>query len=172
MRLVADELRARIVETLTRHTHLTIAAVDIVIDDVFLPERTTDEHRRPTLAEPDRPAAAGRRRDRRVRRAPAVESTVRAVAAELDWAESTGLVHVHRSAGIVAVTAKVATDLDGSTPEILARAAEALKARVEQGADDGDGGTGEGERVDGERTETLVTVTAHLVDLPSSHASV
>ena len=37
MRLVADELRARIVETLTRHTHLTIAAVDIVIDDVLLP---------------------------------------------------------------------------------------------------------------------------------------
>lgn len=99
---------------------------------------------------------------------PAVESTVRAVAAELDWAESTGLVHVHRSAGIVAVTAKVATDLDGSTPEILARAAEALKARVEQGADD----AGEGEGVDGERAETLVTVTAHLVDRPSGPASV
>lgn len=99
---------------------------------------------------------------------PAVESTVRAVAAELDWAESTGLVHMHRSAGIVAVTAKVATDLDGSTPEILARAAEALKARVEQGADD----AGEGEGVDGERAETLVTVTAHLVDRPSGPASV
>lgn len=99
---------------------------------------------------------------------PAVESTVRAVAAELDWAESTGLVHVHRSAGIVAVTAKVATDLDGSTPEILARAAEALKARVEQGADD----AGEGAGVDGERAETLVTVTANLVDRPSGPASV
>lgn len=99
---------------------------------------------------------------------PAVESTVRAVAAELDWAESTGLVHVHRSAGIVAVTAKVATDLDGSTPEILARAAEALKARVERGADD----VGVGAGVDGERAETLVTVTAHLVDRPSGPASV
>jgi hypothetical protein len=41
MRVVADALRARIVETLTRHTHLTITAVDIVIDDVFLP-RTDD----------------------------------------------------------------------------------------------------------------------------------
>ena len=105
---------------------------------------------------------------------PAVESTVRAVAAELDWAESTGLVHVHRSAGIVAVTAKVATDLDGSTPEILARAAEALKARVEQGADDaGEGASaGAGEGVAGDRAETLVTVTAHLVDRPSGPASV
>lgn len=101
---------------------------------------------------------------------PAVESTVRAVAAELDWAESTGLVHVHRSAGIVAVTAKVATDLDGSTPEILARAAEALKARVERGADDV--GVDEGAGVDGDRAETLVTVTAHLVDRPSGPASV
>jgi len=105
---------------------------------------------------------------------PAVESTVRAVAAELDWAESTGLVHVHvhRSAGIVAVTAKVATDLDGSTPEILARAAEALKARVERGADDVGVDEGAGAGVDGDRAETLVTVTAHLVDRPSGPASV
>ena len=83
---------------------------------------------------------------------PAVESTVRAVAAELDWADSTGLVLVDRSEGLVAVTAHVATDLDGSTPEILGRAAEALRTRLE--ADDGG--------------QTLVTVTAHLVDRPDA----
>jgi hypothetical protein len=83
---------------------------------------------------------------------PAVESTVRAVAAELDWADSTGLVHVARSEGLVTVTAHVATDLDGSTPEILGRAAEALRARLESAEGD----------------QTLVTVTAHLVDRPAA----
>jgi uncharacterized alkaline shock family protein YloU len=33
---VADELRTRITETLTRHTGLTVTRVDVLVDDVFV----------------------------------------------------------------------------------------------------------------------------------------
>ena len=36
---LSDELRARIVETLARHTELNVVAVDVTIDDVYLPRR-------------------------------------------------------------------------------------------------------------------------------------
>lgn len=87
---------------------------------------------------------------------PPVESTVRGVAAELDLAESTGLVHIDRSEGLLVVTAHVATDLDEPTPETLARAADAIRSRVTSGADG----------------ETLVSVTAHLVDAPGPSSPV
>lgn len=81
---------------------------------------------------------------------PVVESALRGVAADLHLAESTGLVRIERAEGLVWVTAHVGTDIELSTPESLTRASDALRshlATVSLGHD-----------------ETMVAVTAHLVD--------
>ncbi|KQN42462.1 hypothetical protein [Frigoribacterium sp. Leaf44] len=83
---------------------------------------------------------------------PVVEGAVRAVAAGLDLAGSTGLVEISRAAGSVSVTAHVATALDSPTPETLARAADALRGRLAASGLAGDG--------------VVVSVSARLVDAP------
>ncbi|MGY3263494.1 hypothetical protein [Frigoribacterium sp. 2355] len=83
---------------------------------------------------------------------PVVEGAVRAVAAGLDLAGSTGLVEISRAAGSVSVTAHVATGLDVPTPETLARAADALRGRLAASGVTGD--------------DVVVSVSARLVDAP------
>ena len=83
---------------------------------------------------------------------PVVEGAVRAVAAGLDLAGSTGLVEISRAPGSVSVTAHVATALDSPTPETLARAADVLRGRLAASGLAGD--------------EVVVSVSARLVDTP------
>lgn len=83
---------------------------------------------------------------------PVAEGVVRAVAAELDLAGSTGLVEIERATGSVSVTAHLATELGSPTPDTLARAAAALRDRLAAGGLSGD--------------DVLVSVSARLVDAP------